>query len=120
MSTILVIEDSSMNMRLFNDLLSAAGYAVLQATNGMAGLSMAREHRPSLIIMDIQLPDLSGIEVTRRLKQDTDLKGIPIFAVTAFAMKGDEAKIREAGCDGYMSKPIDIRRFLKSVQQLLG
>ena len=93
--TVLVVEDNDLNMRLFHDVLEMRGYNILQAKDGMEGLRMAREERPDLIIMDIQLPDVSGLEVTKWLKDDETLKSIPVIAVTAFAMAGDEAKIRD-------------------------
>jgi two-component system cell cycle response regulator DivK len=120
MKTILVVEDNKLNMKLFHDLLCAHGYQVLQAEEGLIGLRLARERHPDLIVMDIQLPDVSGLEVTQRIKEDDGLRNIPIMAVTAFAMRGDEVRIREAGCDAYMAKPIDVRRFLKSLQTLLA
>jgi two-component system cell cycle response regulator DivK len=106
-------------MKLFNDLLEAHGYTTLQALDGLEALRIAREHRPDLILMDIQLPEVSGLEITKRLKADEELCGIPIVAVTAFAMKGDEEKIRQAGCDGYIAKPISIAGFVKAVEHYL-
>jgi two-component system cell cycle response regulator DivK len=117
--TILIVEDNDLNMRLFGDLLTSQGYVVSKANNGMSGFHLAQEQRPDLIVMDIQLPDVSGLEVSRWLKEDLDLQRIPILAVTAFAMAGDAERIRKGGCDGYMSKPINIREFLKVVQKLL-
>ena len=93
---ILIVEDNDLNMKLFNDLLQANGYETVQTVDGRDALKLAREHTPDLILMDIQLPEISGLEVTKMLKADDDLKGIPVIAVTAFAMKGDEEKIREA------------------------
>ncbi len=116
---VLVVEDNPINMRLFHAILDAHGYIVLQATNGMEGLRMAREHRPDLILMDLQLPDISGLEVTRQLKEDDALKAIPVIALTAFAKVGDEEKCRENGCDGYISKPISITDFLPTVERFL-
>jgi two-component system cell cycle response regulator DivK len=118
--TILVVEDNELNMKLFHDLLCAHGYKVLKAGDGVAGLQLAREHHPDLIVMDIQLPgEISGLDVTRSLKEDDDLKSIPIVAVTAFAMKGDDKRIRDAGCDGYIPKPISATGFLKSIKEYL-
>src|SRR5919107_5209627 len=97
---ILIVEDNVLNMKLFNDLLEAHGYTVLQAMDGLEALRIVREHRPDLILMDIQLPEVSGLEITKRLKEDDDLREIPVIAVTAFAMKGDEEKIRRGGCEG--------------------
>ena len=116
---VLVVEDNAANMKLCHALLDANGYVVLQATDGMEGLRMAREHRPDLILMDLQLPDVSGLEVTRRLKEDETLKSIPVIAVTAFAMVGDEKKYLENGCDGYISKPISITDLLQTVEHFL-
>ncbi|CAO3377973.1 two-component system cell cycle response regulator DivK [Azospirillum brasilense] len=116
---VLIVEDNELNMKLFHDLLEAHGYATLQTRNGMDALSIAREHRPDLILMDIQLPEVSGLEVTRWIKDDPELAGIPIIAVTAFAMKGDEEKIREGGCEDYIAKPISVTKFLQAVQKFL-
>ena len=115
--TVLVVEDNNLNMKLFHDLLETHGYNVLQATDGMAGWRMAREHRPDLILMDIQLPDVSGLEVTKWLKDDETLKSIPVIALTAFAMAGDEEKVLEGGCDAYIGKPISISVFLQTVER---
>ena len=114
---VLVIEDNAANMRLCHDLLNAHGYNVLQAKDGMEGWRMAREHRPDLILMDIQLPDISGLEVTKWLKDDESLKSIPVIAITAFAMAGDEEKYLEGGSDGYIDKPISISNFLQTVER---
>lgn len=119
-NTVLVVEDNHLNMKLFNGLLELGGYNVLQAKNGMEGWRMARERRPDLILMDIQLPGVSGLEVTKWLKDDENLKSIPVIAVTAFAMKGDEEKIREGGCDGYIEKPISLSDFLETVERFAG
>ncbi|WP_353860531.1 response regulator [Azospirillum formosense] len=116
---VLIVEDNELNMKLFHDLLEAHGYATLQTRNGMDALSIAREHRPDLILMDIQLPEVSGLEVTRWIKDDPELASIPIIAVTAFAMKGDEEKIREGGCEDYIAKPISVSKFLQAVQKFL-
>ena len=118
--TILVVEDNELNMKLFRDLLEVQGYRVLQTRDGMEALKLARHHRPDLILMDIQLPGVSGLEVTKWIKDDITLRAIPIIAVTAFAMKGDEEKIRRGGCEAYMAKPISVVSFLKTVEQFLG
>ncbi len=115
--TVLVVEDNDLNMKLFHDVLEAHGYNVLQAKDGIEGWRMAREHRPDLILMDIQLPDVSGLEVTKWLKDDETLKSIPVIAVTAFTMAGDEAKIRDGGCDAYIVKPISIPDFLRTIER---
>jgi two-component system cell cycle response regulator DivK len=117
---VLIVEDNELNMKLFNDLLDAHGYETLQTRDGMEALDMAREHRPDLILMDIQLPEVSGLEVTKWLKADDDLQSIPVVAVTAFAMKGDEEKIREGGCEAYISKPISVATFLDTVRKFIG
>jgi len=117
--TVLVVEDNELNMKLFHDLLEANGYRVLQTRDGLSALDIARQHMPDLILMDIQLPEVSGIEVTKWLKEDDELKSIPVIAVTAFAMKGDEEKIREGGCEAYISKPISVLGFLQMVDSFL-
>jgi len=118
--TVLVVEDNELNMKLFHDLLEAHGYNILQTKDGMEALSLARKHRPDLILMDIQLPEVSGLEVTKWIKEDENLKSIPVIAVTAFAMKGDEEKIREGGCEAYIAKPISVTSFLETVQRYLS
>ncbi len=115
--TVLVVEDNDINMRLFHDVLEAHGYNVLQAKDGMEGWRIAREQRPNLILMDIQLPEVSGLEVTKWLKDDETLKSIPVIAITAFAMAGDKEKILEGGCDAYIVKPISIPNFLQTVER---
>lgn len=118
--TVLIVEDSELNMRLFNDLLEAFGYRTVKTRDGRRAIPMAREHRPDLIIMDIQLPEISGLDLTEQLKRDPELKSIPVVAVTAFAMRGDEQKILAAGCDGYLSKPISVATFLETVRRFIG
>ena len=118
--TVLVVEDNELNMKLFHDLLEANGYGILQTRDGMEALRMAREYRPDLILMDIQLPEVSGLEVTKWIKEDEALRHIPVIAVTAFAMKGDEEKIRDGGCEAYISKPISVKAFLGVVQKHIG
>jgi two-component system cell cycle response regulator DivK len=118
--TVLIVEDNELNMKLFHDLLDAHGYRTLQTRNGMEALELAREHHPDLILMDIQLPEVSGLEVTKWLKEDDHLREIPVVAVTAFAMKGDEERIREGGCEAYISKPISVTTFLDTVKQFIG
>jgi len=117
---ILIVEDNELNMKLFHDLLFAHGYATIETRNGMDALGLAREHRPDLILMDIQLPEVSGLEVTKWLKEDDELRDIPVVAVTAFAMKGDEERIRQGGCEAYISKPISIGTFIATVRQFIG
>jgi two-component system cell cycle response regulator DivK len=118
--TVLIVEDNDLNMKLFHDLLEAHGYATIQTKDGMEAMKLAREHRPDLILMDIQLPEISGLEVTKWLKEDPDLRRIPVVAVTAFAMKGDEEKIRQGGCEAYIAKPISVVKFLETVAKLLN
>ena len=116
---VLIVEDNELNMKLFHDLLEAQGYEILETREGLQALSLAREHRPDLILMDIQLPEISGLEVTKWLKEDEELAPIPVVAVTAFAMKGDEERIREGGCEAYISKPISVAHFLDTIKKLL-
>ena len=117
--TILIVEDDDLSMKLENDLLQAHGYDILQSVDGKNVLHLAREHHPDLIIMNIKLPGISGMEYTKMLKADDELKDIPVLAVTAFAMKGDEEKIRAAGCDDYIAKPISILHFLETVEKFV-
>lgn len=117
---ILIVEDNDLNMKLFNDLLEAQGYYTLQSKNGREALALARHHRPDLILMDIQLPEISGLQVTRWIKDDEDLRTIPVVAITAFAMKGDEQKIRDGGCEAYIAKPISVASFLHTVARFLS
>jgi two-component system, cell cycle response regulator DivK len=117
---VLIVEDNELNMKLFNDLLEAHGYYTLQTKDGVEALRMARAHRPDLILMDIQLPEVSGLEVTKWLKEDDELRSIPIIAVTAFAMKGDEQKIRDGGCEAYIAKPISVASFMSTVERFLA
>jgi len=118
--TVLIVEDNELNMKLFNDLLEANGHSTLQTKSGVEAVALARIHSPDLILMDIQLPEISGLEVTRWLKDDEQLRSIPIIAITAFAMKGDEEKIRQGGCEAYLSKPISVARFLETVNAFLA
>jgi two-component system cell cycle response regulator DivK len=117
---VLIVEDNELNMKLFHDLLDSQGYETLQTREGLQALALARQHRPDLILMDIQLPEISGLEVTKWLKDDEELSHIPVVAVTAFAMKGDEERIRQGGCEAYISKPISVMHFLDTVRKHLG
>jgi two-component system, cell cycle response regulator DivK len=117
---VLIVEDNDLNMKLFNDLLVAHGYGTLQTKDGIEALALARQHHPDLILMDIQLPEVSGLQVTQWIKEDDDLRKIPIIAVTAFAMKGDEEKIRDGGCEAYIAKPISVAGFLRAIEQFLS
>ena len=118
--TVLIVEDNELNMKLFNDLLQAHGLNTIQTRNGLDAIDLARNHMPDLILMDIQLPEVSGLEVTKWLKDDDSVKHIPVIAITAFAMKGDEERIREGGCEAYLSKPISVLKFLETVKSFVG
>jgi len=117
---VLIVEDNELNMKLFHDLLDSQGYETLQTREGLQAMALARQHMPDLILMDIQLPEISGLEVTKWLKDDEELAHIPIIAVTAFAMKGDEERIRQGGCEAYISKPISVMHFLETVKKHLN
>ncbi len=107
-------------MKLLHDILEAHGYEIIPSHQGGTAIRLAREHRPHLILMDLQLPDISGLEAARRLKDDDETRGIPIIAVTAFAMVGDERRTLESGCDAYIAKPIMLREFLEAVESFIG
>ena len=117
---ILVVEDQLDNRLILRDCLGNAGYELLEAENGVEALTMVARRRPDLILMDIQLPEISGLQVTQWIKKDDDLCMIPVIAVTAFAMKGDEEKIRNGGCEAYIAKPISVASFLRTVEQFLS
>ena len=117
---ILVVEDNELNMKLFCDLLEVNNYDTIKAQDGNMALELARKHHPDLILMDIQLPNVSGLEVTRWIREDPTISTIPIVAVTAFAMKGDEEKIRESGCEAYIAKPISVTHFLETIDKFAG
>ena len=116
---ILIVEDNSQNVRLLKMALRAKGYTLLEAADGEKALDMAINNKPDLIIMDIQLPKVNGVEVTKKLRQMSDFKQTPIIAVTAYAMKGDEEKIMKAGCDVYLPKPINTRQLPEIVAKML-
>lgn len=118
--TILVVEDNELNMKLFHDLLEAQGYRILQTGDGNAAYQIVRDNHPDLILMDIQLPEKSGLDVTKEIKADPEVRDIPVIAVTAFAMKDDEERIRAAGCDDYLAKPISVTEFLEKVKRVLA
>jgi two-component system, cell cycle response regulator DivK len=118
--TVLIVEDNELNMKLFHDLLEAHGYSTVATRNGVEAIELARTYRPDLILMDIQLPEVSGLEVTKWIKDDPDLHAIPVVAVTAFAMKGDEERIRQGGCEAYLSKPISVAKFMETIRRFLG
>jgi two-component system cell cycle response regulator DivK len=115
MATVLVVEDNAANMKLTTFLLESAGHTVLSASDAEAGLTLARDERPALILMDIQLPGMDGLRATALLKRDAVTRDIPVIALTALAMKGDEERIRAAGCDGYVAKPIAYKDFLATI-----
>ncbi|MCK9991639.1 MAG: two-component system, cell cycle response regulator DivK [Alphaproteobacteria bacterium] len=117
--TVLICEDNKLNMKLFHDLLVAHGFATIQTSDGMEALELAQKHRPDLILMDIQLPGVSGLEVAKWIKEDDDTRHIPVVAITAFAMKGDEARIKDGGCEAYIAKPISVTDFLTTIRRFL-
>ena len=117
--TILIVEDEPRNLKLLRDLLQRFGYEILEALDGEQGVKLAGEKIPDLILMDIMMPKMDGLEATRIIKADTKTKHIPIIALTSYAMKGDREKTIEAGCDGYIAKPIDIKEVLKAIEHYL-
>lgn len=118
--TVLIVEDNELNMRLFSDLVQAEGHKTLQVRRGDEALDIIPAHRPDLVIMDVQIPGISGLEVTSRIKKDSNLASIPVLVVSAFAMVGDKEKIEESGCDGYITKPVDVTAFMKAVRIFLS
>lgn len=116
---ILIVEDNPLNLELITDILDASGYVISSATTGADALTLVDRETPDLILMDIQLPGLDGLTVTGMIKEKPGFENIPIIALTAHAMRGDEQKAREAGCDGYISKPIDTRAITKTIQSFL-
>jgi two-component system cell cycle response regulator DivK len=120
MAKVLIVEDNAANMKLAIFLLGSAGHTVLSATDAEAGLTLARSERPNLILMDIQLPGMDGLEAIALLKQDDTTRAIPVIALTALAMKGDEERIRAAGCNGYIAKPIHYKGFLETIAAQLA
>src|SRR5688500_15958801 len=120
MTTILIVEDNATNMKLSTFSVESADYTVIAAANAESGLALARDARPDLILMDIQLPGMDGLEATALLKADDATRGIPVIALTALAMKGDEERIRAAGCDGYVAKPLAYKEFLATVSAQLS
>ena len=117
--TILIVEDEPKNMKLLRDLLQRFGYEILEASDGEEGVKSAGEKIPNLILMDIMMPKMDGLEATRIIKANTQTKQIPIIALTSYAMKGDRERTIEAGCDGYIAKPIDIQEVLKTIEHFL-
>lgn len=116
---VLIVEDNELNMKLFADLLEAHGYETRETREGLKAISIAKSFMPDLILMDIQLPEVSGLEVTKWIKDDKTLAHIPVVAVTAFAMRGDEKRIRDGGCEAYIAKPITVTTFLSTVRKLV-
>ncbi len=117
---VLIVEDQEDNRAILRDLLGSAGYVLIEATNGVEGVDLAEKERPDLILMDVQLPLIDGYEATRRIKSNAELSTIPILAVTSYALSGDEAKARAAGCDGYVTKPFSRRQLLAQVREYLA
>ena len=117
--TILVIEDNELNMKLVKGLIKIGKYRLLEANDAESGIQQIREQRPDLVLMDIQLPGMDGLSATKIIKEDPELKDIPVVALTSYAMQGDEEKALAAGCTGYITKPIDTRNFLKTVSEYL-
>jgi CheY-like chemotaxis protein len=120
--TVLVVEDNDMNMQLVEYLLEEGGYAIVKATSGEEALSITRDAKkpaPDLILMDIHLPGMDGLSVVRQMKTDVRTERVPILALTAHAMRGDKDRFLDAGCDGYISKPIDVKTFLSSIEQYI-
>ena len=117
---ILIVEDEPKNLTLLRDLLQVSGYANIEATDGKQGVELAKSKKPDLILMDIQLPEMDGLEATRILKADATTSNIPILALTSYAMKGDKERMLQAGCDGYLAKPFNIQELLKEVAKYLS
>ena len=117
--TILVVEDNELNMKLVRGLIKIGKYRMLEAIDAESGIEQIREQRPDLVLMDIQLPGMDGLSATKIIKKDPSLKDIPVVALTSYAMQGDEEKALEAGCSGYIAKPIDTRKFLETISQYL-
>ncbi len=118
--TVMIVEDNELNMKLFHDLLESQGYSIIQTRNGMDALDLAKTHLPDLILMDIQLPEVSGLVVAQWLKEHDETAKIPVIAITAFAMKGDEERILNSGCEGYISKPISVPHFFATIKEYIG
>ena len=117
---ILVVDDVADNVEILRDLLGMAGYEMVEAHDGAEGVAKAAEHKPDLILMDIQMPVMDGYEATRQIKANPELKSIPVIAVTSYALSGDEEKTRAAGCDGYIAKPYSPRQMLAKVREVIG
>jgi two-component system, cell cycle response regulator DivK len=117
---ILIVEDDDKNIILLRDILTVSGYVTIETGDGMSAVELAKKEMPDLILMDIQLPVMDGLEATKRIKADPATQNIPVFALTAYAMSGDREKVFQAGCDGYISKPYDIKELLEKVKNILG
>ncbi|MFC1489709.1 response regulator [Candidatus Latescibacterota bacterium] len=117
--TVLIIEDNIINRKVFKDILSVNGFETIEAEDGEEGYSMAKKHHPDLIVMDVQLPGENGYELTRRLKREDDSKDIPIIIVTSFAMAGEKNEAKAAGCNDYLTKPINIHQFIDTIKKYL-
>lgn len=120
MRRILIVEDNDLNLKLFRDLLVSQGYSIIHTRDGAEAFRLARTHKPDLVLMDMQLPEVSGFEVTKWIKEDSGIRHIPVVAVTAFAMSGDEERARQVGCASYITKPISVRPFLEEIARCLG
>jgi two-component system cell cycle response regulator DivK len=120
MKTILIVEDNEKNMKLARDILRAKGYATLEAVNGLDGVRLALEHRPDLVLMDIQLPDINGIEAFERIRANAETAKVPVIAFTASVTTGDRSRIGDAGFDGFLGKPINLKEFVETVRRTLG
>ena len=120
MKTILIVEDNEKNMKLARDILRAKGYAVLEAVNGLDGVKLALEHKPDLVLMDIQLPDINGIQAFERIRANADTSKLPVIAFTASVTVNDRSRIGDAGFDGFLGKPIQLKEFLETVRRMLG
>src|SRR3954453_16760897 len=118
--TVLIVEDNELNMKLWSDVLEAQGYGLFKTAFGIEALAIARDHQPNLILLDIRLPDISGFDVARRLKADEATRAIPVIALTAFAQAEHQREALESGCDGYISKPVNVVSFLETVESWLG
>ena len=117
---VLIVEDNPLNMRLFSAMVAAQGYGVLQAIDGARGIDLAHQEHPDLIIMDVNLPGMSGLEVTHYLKEDEETRDIPVIVTTAYGLRGDEKELRECGCDAFMAKPIAVGEFVELIDRMLG
>jgi two-component system, cell cycle response regulator DivK len=120
MKTILIVEDNEKNMKLARDILRAKGYVTLEAVNGLDGVRLALEHKPDLVLMDIQLPDINGIEAFERIRANAATAQVPVIAFTASVTTGDRSRIGDAGFDGFLGKPINLKEFLETVRRVLG